>query len=239
MRSLALISALNCALLMLLCGCAEPQFELPEKPETVMANLDLKVAVINLIRSGHRAGSVVYRSECEGRRSFREVYQVRPMIEVPPLDEGLTRLSRAYPSIHWSDFGGPVRVQDATADATLLNLRLAAEFEIRGKNPDDASRRLWAAPEVQTFAKDHQLELGTRIGEFELKDGSIFLSKLMPPDDTYAKVQVRLKNATVGAILDRIAKEYRFSPTPDDPGRIWYYEECKDGEGMRVAFGVL
>jgi hypothetical protein len=237
MRHSTKITILVCLLVLGFNGCAEPRFELPEKQDPVFAPYDLKGAVIHLLLSANRAGSIVYRSECERKRSFRELYPVRPMIETPPLDEGLNRLAHGYPAIHWNDFGGPVRVQDSTADAAFLNLRLK-DFEISGGDPDGAAFKIWEAPEVRAFAKEHHVEMGTRIGEYELNDETTLIDKLMAPDGSYRQVHLRLKNATVGEILDRIASEYRFKQSQKDQGRIWYYEECTSRDGMRVAFGI-
>lgn len=67
MRHSTKITILVCLLVLGFNGCAEPRFELPEKQEPVFAPYDLKGAVIHLLLSANRAGSIVYRSECENK----------------------------------------------------------------------------------------------------------------------------------------------------------------------------
>jgi len=51
---------------------------------------------------------------------------------------------------------------------------------------------------------------------------------------------LRLKNATVGEILDRIASEYQFKQMPEDRGRIWYYQGVREeGRNARRVWGYI
>lgn len=181
----------------------------------------LSSVVEQIVAAAHRSGSVIYRVECGPERSLAEQNVMPPSPTIEPMQEALDHLSRSYPGLKWEDSSGGVRVLDRAVTAGLLKVRIPEFTVVEDRDAETALAALWRTPEVIRYMAVHDLRFARSGGIQHARRGR-------------GVVVVHMKNATVEAIVQRIAGSY-----PNKAGRFWSYRECRRGAETLVAIKIL
>jgi hypothetical protein len=194
-------------------------------PTPEEADMSLSTAVVRILSSADRTGSLVERAQCGARGTLVPTHLLPPPVRLEPLDEALREISRRFPEIKWQDSGhGHINVKDTSVKSSLLQVRLKEFFVIEDRPPQAALAALWQAEEVAAFMKGHHVRTARHAEMLGVAHKSV------------PKV-IHMKNATVQQILDRIVDTYM-----NDAGNghnVWIYRECRVGSETFAEVRVL
>ncbi|HKV93637.1 MAG TPA: hypothetical protein VJW20_13905 [Candidatus Angelobacter sp.] len=169
----------------------------------------LSTVAVHILNAADRGGGVVLRSEC-GPHGLEEQYYLPHKPALEPMDQALQAVSEKYQNIFWRESPGTgVRIADAKVKARLLAVRVREFRIVEDREPDRVMTLLWQTPEVKAFLHRSHARFARRA------DG---VKKVLSPP-----MIVEMKNATVAAILDRVAAGYR-----QNPPKVWVYQECTE-----------
>lgn len=234
----AVLAAL--AVMSLLAGCgkppssAAPQGQAPapfSSPQAGAAKevkeVELSEAVIRILASAHRSGTLIYRGSCTVERRITERYRLREPVKLEPMADALEEISRRYPDLKWRETGeSGVRVLDTSVAGGLLKVRLKEFTVIEDREPEAALAALWRTPEVINYMASHDVR-------FAHQEASPRARRKR------AVVVVRVKDATVEEIVQRIVAGYPAAEGNGGGRRFWLYRECSSGAETVVEVKVL
>jgi hypothetical protein len=190
------------------------------------ADLSLSTAVVRILSTAHRTGSVIERAQCGSRGSMVPTHLLQPPVTLEPLDQALQEITRRYPEITWKEAGhGHVNVRDSSVQGTLLQVRLREFFVIEDRPPQAALAALWQAEEVIGYMKLHHVRTARHaemVGVAAKSEPRV----------------IHMKNATVQQILDRIVDSY-MGENGNALHNVWMYRECHIGGETFAEIRVL
>jgi len=233
------------AILLVCAGCRRPPAESGASPEyvpppagksaapaaapanaTAISDLDLPAAVAQILTSAHRRGSIVERCQCRGS-AMVEIHSDPAGIAQQPMEQAFNVIAQRYSQIKWREYGQErVRVVDSSAQAGLLKVRIREFLVIEDRPPHASLPALWGTAEVRKYMQKHRIRLG-RPAQQESK-----IVKTAP-------VVIRMKNATVAEILDRIVDSYRPGGTTNVRYHAWAYRECRSQSGPMIDVAIF
>jgi hypothetical protein len=195
-------------------------------PTPEEADLSLATAVVRILSSAHRTGSVVERAQCGPRGSMVPVHLLQPPVKLEPMQEALQEITQHYPEITWKQAArGHVNVRDSSIRGSLLQIRLKEFFVIEDRPPQAALAALWQADEVMQYMKRHHVRTARH-------------AELLGVAKKSAPTVLHMKNATVQEILDRIVDSY-MGENGNSLHNVWMYRECSVGGETFAEVRVL
>ena len=195
-------------------------------PTPEEADLSLATAVVRILSSAHRTGSVVERAQCGARGSMVPTHLLQPPVKLEPMDEALQEITQRYPEITWKQAPrGHVNVRDSSIRGSLLQIRLKEFFVIEDRPPQAALAALWQADEVMQYMKQHHVRTARH-------------AELLGVAKKSAPTVLHMKNATVQEILDRIVDSY-MGENGNSLHNVWMYRECSVGGETFAEVRVL
>jgi hypothetical protein len=190
------------------------------------ADLSLATAVVRILSSAHRTGSVIERAQCGARGAMVPTHLFPPTIKLEPLDQALQEITQRYPEIKWNEAaGGHVNVKDTSIRGSLLQVRIKEFFVVEDRPPRAALDALWQSEEVMAYLKQHHVRTSRH-------------SELVGVARKSTPQVLHMKNASVREILDRIVDSY-MGENGNSLHNVWIYRECRVGGETFAEMRVL
>jgi len=226
------------SLLALVAGCSKPQsshaqqaqaapFATPQQGAEEVREVELSGAVVRILESAQRSGTLIYSGTCAPERRIAERYPLPEPVKLEPMRDALEEISRRYPDLKWREAGeSGVRVLDSSVVGGLLKVRLKEFTVIEDREPEAALAALWRTPEVISYMASHDVRFARQAAGPRARR-------------KHAVVVVHMKNATVEEIVERIAASYPASQSAAGAHKVWLYRECRAGAETLVEVKVL
>ncbi len=188
--------------------------------------MSLSTAVVRILSTAHRTGSVVERVQCGARGTLVPTHLLQPPVKLDPMDEAFQEIIQRYPEIKWKEAAqSHVNVRDTAIKDSLLQVRLKEFFVIEDRAPQAALSALWQAEEVVTYMKQHHVRAARH-------------ADLVSVDGKSGPRVLHMKNATVQQILDRMVDSY-MGENGNGLHNVWIYRECRVGGETFAEVRVL
>lgn len=198
-----------------------------QKSETTTGTTDLSTAVVRILETAHRSGSLIYRGDCGPERTIQERYSLREPVKLEPMTEAFQEIARRYPELRVRDSrDSGIRLLDNSTSAGLLKVRISEFTVIEDRGPEAALAVLWRMPEVIRYMANHGVRFARQ-------------PQVISPRHRRAVVVIHMKNATVEQVVERIMTSYPAAQDAGGPHRVWEYRECHSGAEMLMEVKIL
>ncbi|MGH9564719.1 MAG: hypothetical protein ACRD4I_01930, partial [Candidatus Angelobacter sp.] len=189
--------------------------------------VDLTAAVVRILETAHRSGSLIYRGDCGPERTIQERYSLRAPVKLEPMTDAFQEIAQRYPEFRVSDSrDSGVRLLDSSTGAGLLRVRIGEFTVVEDRGPEAALAVLWRMPEVIRYMANHGVRFARQ-------------RQVISPRRRRAVVVIHMKNATVEQVVERIVASYPAAQGVGGPHRVWEYRECHSGAEMLMEVKIL